>query len=197
MCIRDSICYTVIDFEDGINLGWIGEEYALEYLINLVSDNLDTKKYNSLKHKNQRLSYLRALTINKLIGDAVSLFMTYEEDILEGNFSKALIEKSQYKAQIEDIIKISIQNIYESQDVIQKEIVGYKVISTLLEAFVMAAHRSYLGNTNSYDKLLLKAIPNGAISSDISVYNTLLSASTFVASLSDGKALELAKDIGF
>ena len=178
-------------------MGWIGEEYALEYLINLVSDNLDTKKYNSLKHKNQRLSYLRALTINKLIGDAVSLFMTYEEDILEGNFSKALIEKSQYKAQIEDIIKISIQNIYESQDVIQKEIVGYKVISTLLEAFVMAAHRSYLGNTNSYDKLLLKAIPNGAISSDISVYNTLLSASTFVASLSDGKALELAKDIGF
>ena len=63
----DDICYTVIDFEDGINLGWIGEEYALEYLINLVSDNLDTKKYNSLKHKNQRLSYLRALTINCLL----------------------------------------------------------------------------------------------------------------------------------
>ena len=61
----------------------------------------------------------------------------------------------------------------------------------------MTAHRSYLGNANSYDKLLLKAVPNGAISSDISVYDTLLSASTFVASLSDGKALELAKDIGF
>ena len=123
--------------------------------------------------------------------------MTHEEDILKGNFSKALMEKSQYKAQIEDIITISIQKIYESQEVIQKEIVGYKVISTLLEAYVMTAHRSYLGNANSYDKLLLKAVPNGAISSDISVYDTLLSASTFVASLSDGKALELAKDIGF
>ncbi len=193
----DDICYTIIDFEDGINLGWIEEEYALEYLINLVTDNLDTKKYTSLKYKNQRLSYLRALAINKLIGDTVSLFMTHEEDILKGNFSKALMEKSQYKAQIEDIITISIQKIYESQEVIQKEIVGYKVISTLLEAYVMTAHRSYLGNANSYDKLLLKAAPNGAISSDISVYDTLLSASTFVASLSDGKALELAKDIGF
>ncbi|MGB2245060.1 MAG: dGTP triphosphohydrolase, partial [Flavobacteriaceae bacterium] len=29
----DDICYTIIDFEDGINLGWIEEDYALEYLI--------------------------------------------------------------------------------------------------------------------------------------------------------------------
>ena len=32
----DDICYTLIDFEDGINLGWISEEYALEFLIRLV-----------------------------------------------------------------------------------------------------------------------------------------------------------------
>ena len=28
----DDICYTIIDFEDGINLGLISEDYALEYL---------------------------------------------------------------------------------------------------------------------------------------------------------------------
>src|SRR5690606_31286236 len=38
----DDICYTIIDFEDGINLGLISEDYALEYLINLVRDNIDT-----------------------------------------------------------------------------------------------------------------------------------------------------------
>lgn len=32
----DDICYTIIDFEDGINLGLIQEEFALEYLIKLV-----------------------------------------------------------------------------------------------------------------------------------------------------------------
>ncbi len=31
----DDICYTIIDFEDGINLGLIDEEFALEYLIKL------------------------------------------------------------------------------------------------------------------------------------------------------------------
>jgi len=40
----DDICYTIIDFEDGINLGWISEDYALEYLINLVRDQIDSKK---------------------------------------------------------------------------------------------------------------------------------------------------------
>ena len=36
----DDICYTIIDFEDGINLGLIEEEFALEYLIKLVKDLL-------------------------------------------------------------------------------------------------------------------------------------------------------------
>jgi dGTPase len=32
----DDICYTIIDFEDGINLGLVSEDFALEYLIKLV-----------------------------------------------------------------------------------------------------------------------------------------------------------------
>ncbi|HHC78301.1 MAG TPA: dNTP triphosphohydrolase, partial [Flavobacteriia bacterium] len=40
----DDICYTIIDFEDGINLGLIEEEFALEYLINLVRDTINTEK---------------------------------------------------------------------------------------------------------------------------------------------------------
>ena len=40
----DDICYTIIDFEDGINLGLIEEDFALEYLIKLVKDTIDSKK---------------------------------------------------------------------------------------------------------------------------------------------------------
>ena len=48
----DDICYTIIDFEDGINLGLIPEEYALEYLIKLVKNGIDTKNTtNSLLRK--------------------------------------------------------------------------------------------------------------------------------------------------
>ena len=140
---------------------------------------------------------MRALAINKLISDAVSLFITHEEEIITGRFVHALMDKSPYKAQMEDIIKISVQKVYESPEVIQKEIVGYKVISCLLEGLVMAAYRTHLNQADTYDKLLLKAVPPGTLSTQESVYDTLLSASTYVASLSDGKALALAKDIGF
>ena len=47
----DDICYTIIDFEDGINLGLVSEDYALEYLIKLVKDTIDTNKYQTLTTK--------------------------------------------------------------------------------------------------------------------------------------------------
>jgi len=62
----DDICYTIIDFEDGINLGLISEEYALEYMVKLVP-NINTKKYYELTTKAARVGYLRALAIGTLI----------------------------------------------------------------------------------------------------------------------------------
>jgi dGTP triphosphohydrolase len=46
----DDICYTIIDFEDGINLGLISEDYALEYLIKLVKDNVQVRKIQKPYH---------------------------------------------------------------------------------------------------------------------------------------------------
>jgi dGTPase len=80
----DDICYTIIDFEDGLNLGLIEEEYALEYLINLVRDTINTEKYHQLKTKKDRLSYLRALAIGNLINEAASI-------VLARKFSKFFI----------------------------------------------------------------------------------------------------------
>ena len=82
----DDICYTIIDFEDGINLGLIEEEFALEYLIKLVKNTIDIKKYHSLKFKKDRVSYLRALAINTLINEAVDIFLANESAILKDLF---------------------------------------------------------------------------------------------------------------
>ncbi|MBF11521.1 MAG: dGTPase [Flavobacteriaceae bacterium] len=192
----DDICYTIIDFEDGINLGWISEDYALEYLINLVRDQIDSKKYSKLAFKPQRLSYLRALAINSLIQDAVQIFIKNETSILEGKFNFSLLEKSKYKAQIEDIINISIKNIYQSKDVVQKELVGHRAIAVLLDCYSQASVRSFEGKANTHDRLILSLVPEGTTTVGKSLYETLLNTSCFVASLSDGKALGMAQDIG-
>ena len=191
----DDICYTIIDFEDGINLGWISEEYALEYLIKLVKNGIDTKKYNELLTKEDRISYLRALAIGSLINDAVAVFMENEKAILAGEFPFALMDKSQYKAQMNDIIQISIKNVYQSKEVIHKEVMGYKVINNLLDSFCTATNKKENGSASNYDELLLKLLPERFQFQKENLYDRLLHICHFVSLLTDGKAVELYKTI--
>jgi dGTPase len=191
----DDICYTIIDFEDGINLGWISEEYALEYLIKLVKNGIDTKKYNELLTKEDRISYLRALAIGSLINDAVAVFIENEKAILAGEFPFALMDKSQYKAQMNDIIQISIKNVYQSKEVIQKEVMGYKIINNLLDGFCTAYNNKVNGTASNYDELLLKLLPERFQFQKDNLYDRLLHICHFVSLLTDGKALELYNTI--
>ena len=191
----DDICYTIIDFEDGINLGLISEDYALEYLIKLVKDNINTKKYNSLKYKEDRLSYLRALAINTLISDAISVFIENEDKILNGTFQTSLLDQSAFKAQIEDIISISVEKIYRSQEVIEKEIAGYKIISDILDVYTNALIRKKENRASNYDALMLKTLPEFYRDTDDSIYQILLNTCCYVASLSDSAAVHIHNKI--
>ncbi|WP_298304780.1 deoxyguanosinetriphosphate triphosphohydrolase [Flavobacterium sp.] len=185
----DDICYTIIDFEDGINLGLVSEDYALEYLIKLVKDTIDANKYQTLTTKEDRISYLRALAIGNLINDAVRIFIENEEAILKGEFPYALTDKSKYKAQIDDIIKLSVKNIYQSREVIEKELSGYQMINNLLDKFITAYNNNYEGKATNYDKLLLKILPEKHHIEKETLYERLLHICHFISMLTDGKAL--------
>lgn len=185
----DDICYTIIDFEDGINLGLISEDYALEYLIKLVKDTIDTAKYKTLQTKEDRISYLRALAIGSLIQDAVRVFVENEPLILEGKFHHALMDKSKYKAQMDDIIKLSVKNIYQSREVIEKELTGYQIINNLLDRFTTAYNNKFEGKASNYDTLLLKVLPEKHLLEKETLYERLLHICHFVSMLTDGKAL--------
>ena len=185
----DDICYTIIDFEDGMNLGLVSEDFALEYLIKLVKNNIDTSKYNSLTTKEDRISYLRALAIGSLINDAVGIFVENEKAILEGKFPFALTDKSKYKAQMDDIIKLSVKNIYQSREVIVKELTGYQIINTLLDKFITAFNNDFEGKASNFDKLLLKLLPEKFHVEKKNLYDRLLHICHFISLLTDGNAL--------
>lgn len=185
----DDICYTIIDFEDGINLGLVSEDFALEYLIKLVKDTIDTSKYQTLTTKEDRISYLRALAIGNLINDAVKVFLENEEAILKGEFHFALTDKSKYKAQMDDIIKLSVKNIYQSREVIEKELSGYQIINNLLDKFITAYNNNHEVKATNYDKLLLKILPEKHHLEKESLYDRLLHICHFISMLTDGKAV--------
>ena len=185
----DDICYTIIDFEDGINLGLIQEEFALEYLSKIIRDTIKSENYYALSTKEDRVGYLRALAIGTLINDAVNIFMTHEEAILSGVFNCALLDKSKYDAQIKDIIKISIENIYQSTEVVDKEIAGYGVLNTLLMTYTNAVNNVFSGNASNYDKLILKALPKLPAFESASLYERLSGVCYHISLLSDSKAI--------
>lgn len=190
----DDICYTIIDFEDGINLGLIEEDIALEYLINLVRNSLKKEIYSRLQTVQDRLAYLRSLAINTLIAEAASIFIENEEEILRGTFSEALLNKSQYKAQIADIIKISVEKVYQSTEVMEKEIAGYTILSTLLETFTVAYENYQSGKARHYDKIMMQLIGSNAPQNQ-SVYEYLMECCNYISRLTDGNALQIFQKI--
>ena len=191
----DDICYTIIDFEDGINLGLVSEDYALEYLIKLVKDTIDTQKYKTLHTKEDRISYLRALAIGTLITDAVRVFLENEQAILNGNFPYSLLDKSRFKPQMDDIIKLSVKNIYQSREVIEKEITGYQIINVLLDKMITAFDNQVQGCASNYDKLLLQLVPEKHRIFKENTYDRLLHICHFISLLTDGNALLFYRNI--
>jgi dGTPase len=187
----DDICYTIIDFEDGINLGLIPEELALEYLISLVKESINTKKYANLQTTADRVSYLRSLAINTLIQEAVDLFIKNETLILSGELESSLLDMSKYKAQIDTIINVSIDKIYKSREVVDKEITGYKVLNTLLEGYTSAVENLWNDRLTHYDKLILQDLEKHKfkVSSETTIYALLMNCCTYIAGLTDGNAI--------
>ena len=190
----DDICYTMIDFEDGINLGLIEEEFALEYLINLVKDTLQQKKYQKLTNTTDRIAYLRSLAINALIEETVSVFIAHEEALLQGDYSNSLLDQCKFTSQINDIIKISVEKVYQSNDVIEKEIAGYKILTTLLDALTQTIERKQNQQLRQYDKLLLSKTGLN-LHENRSTYHSLLECCHYVSKLTDGNALVLFQKI--
>ena len=187
----DDICYTIIDFEDGINLGWISEEVALEFLVRLVKDNIQTEKYSKLDKGKDRLAYLRSLAISRLIQEACDIFLQNETRLLNGEMESTVLTQCQFKAQIDDILKVSKEKIYQHPEVLRKEIAGHKMLTDILSAYTHAALNIKQGTPRFFDRLLIQEA-GLEISPQNSVYGVLMAVSYFVSQLTDSNALSLS-----
>ena len=186
----DDICYTIIDFEDGINLGLISEDVALEYLSGIISDKINTHKYSKLQTKEERIAYLRAVAIGALIQDATDIFLQNEDAILAGEFHQSLLYDSKYRHQITDVIDCSVERIYQSDEVVEKEVSGYVVLQHLLDIFFTAIINQENGRETSFDKLLLKKLPE-KYRKNGSLYDKVMGITCYITSLTDSNAVEL------
>ncbi|MCP4977175.1 MAG: dGTPase, partial [Maribacter sp.] len=129
------------------------------------------------------------------INDAIEVFTKNEEAILEGTFDVSLLDKSKYIAQIDDIIALSVKKIYRSQEVLEKEIAGYKIISDILDVYTTALVRTKERGASNYDKLMVNTLPKFYQRTELPLYNILLNTCCYVASLSDSAAVHMHNKI--
>jgi dGTPase len=94
---------------------------------------------------------------------------------------------------MDDIIKISVNNIYQSRGH-RREIVGYKIIQTLLDKFITAYDNKYNGTASNYDALILNYYPKEHHLEKENLYDRLLHICHYISLLTDGNALELSME---
>jgi dGTPase len=89
----------------------------------------------------------------------------------------ALMDKSKYKAQMDDIIRLVSINLSKPRSY-RKEIVGYQIIQTLLDKFITALIISTMEMRN-YDSLILKMLPEKSFRKE-NLYGRLLHICHFI-----------------
>lgn len=142
----DDICYEIMDIEDAHKLKLLSFGETEELLLSFFDDEARIDIRNRIREEdvedeNERVVYMRACAVGKLEHECVRAFVEHEQEILAGTFEGSLIDH--ISAEQRDAYKrcadVSKCKIYRSKTVTDVELSGYKIMETLMEAFVGAA----------------------------------------------------------
>ena len=192
----DDICYEIMDIEDAHKLKIISTDETFQLLLGYFDEerqNKIKKVLDTVDDLNEKVVYLRSCCIGALESACVKVFVEQEDEILNGTFTGSLIDhtderiRSAYKA----CEKKSFEKIYFSKDVLDIELAGYKVISTLIDLFINAS----MNPDTAYSRLLLGRVSSQYDLSSAEPYERIMSVLDFISGMTDVFALDLFRKI--
>lgn len=191
----DDICYHIMDIEDGFKAGVIPFS-QLEMLHEPWIETIHKDKLKMYSCNEKKAEYLRAVTINKIINEAVNVFDDNYEEIMNGSFDSELSSLFNKSKDFGEFKKAASNQIYITKPVLEIEACGFEVIGGLLDVFVKAiltkCGNGDMGKVRT--RTLLNLLPND-ISEHSSAYKQLLLATDFVSGMTDSYAVELYQRI--
>lgn len=196
----DDICYSIIDLEDGCNLGLVSYADAKQLFEGVLTKG--KSKLGKLEHltsKQEKIGYLRALAIGDLMDECSTLFLDEETAILTGTFDQALADHCPSKSSLKEIIKVSIEKIYQARQVVEIEAAGHEVLPGLLEEFTTAGEYLLLGRKSRKYQNLQYLFPEATLKTireqPLNTYAMLREVLDFISGLTDRHALSLYRKI--
>lgn len=192
----DDICYQVMDIEDAHKLKILTTDETQELYFHFFEEERLRKIKENIaivSDVNEQIAYLRSSVIGQLVSECSQVFLDNEAAIMNGDFKGTLIKNipprsaEAYKL----CSKLSKQKIYKSQEVLDIELAGYKIIRTLMEHFVEAV----LHPEKTYSKQLLSRIPEQYETNSPNSYGKVQAILDYISGMTDVYALDLYKKI--
>lgn len=192
----DDICYQMMDIEDAHKLKILtSEETKQLYRAFLSPDRLERTDMicSMVTDTNEQIAYLRSTAIGILVKECTRVFVENEESILDGTFNGPLINHmdEHVRKAYENCSKTAFSRIYCSKDVVDIELAGYQVISTLTDLMIEAVRYP----KKAYSKLLINRVSAQYDISAPSLYGRIIAVLDYISGMTDVYALDLYRKI--
>ena len=192
----DDICYQIMDIEDAHKLRLLTSEETIRLLLRFF----EGKRLKSIRKTmkmvddiNEKIAYLRSCIIGLLVDECTQIFMDNEEAILNGTYDKPLIKgiSDLAKNAYQTCSEVALQKIYIANEVLDIELAGYHIFSSLLDSFIEAVTNP----SQAYSKLLLNRMPEQYDIHAPTTYGKIQCVLDYISGMTDVYALDLYRKI--
>ncbi len=192
----DDICYQMMDIEDAHKLKILTSPETKEMLLAYFTDERKERILRTMEivsDVNEQIAYLRSSVIGLLIDECTQAFVDNEERILEGTFEGSLIRHIAERpaAAYKHCAEVSGEKIYRSRDVLDIELAGFRIISTLLELMIDAVRSP----EKAYSQLLINRVSGQYNIKAPALYERIQAVLDYISGMTDVYALDLYRKI--
>lgn len=192
----DDICYRIMDIEDAYKLKILTLQETRGLLMAYFGGERQRHIHRTLamvSDANEQVAYLRSCVIGLLIAECTQAFLDNEAAILDGVFGGPLIDNISGRPAeaYRRCTEVSFRKIYRSKDVLDIELAGFRIISTLLELMIDAVNSP----SKAYSQLLINRVsPQYNIRAE-GLYDKIQAVLDYVSGMTDVFALDLYRKI--
>ena len=192
----DDICYQMMDIEDAHKLKILTTDETINLLMGYFTEVKQAKireTFTRVSDINEQIAYLRSSVIGLLVRECTKAFVDHEQEIMNGEFNQPLIKQISPLAAnaYEHCAKVSLEKIYRSRDVLDIELAGFQIISTLLELMVEAVCTP----EKAYSKLLIDRVSSQYNIKAPVLFDRIQAVLDYVSGMTDVFALDLYRKI--
>lgn len=192
----DDICYEIMDIEDAHKLKILNTADTRELLLAFFAPERQAsirRNMQLVSDVNEQVVYLRSCVIGCLESECVRVFTEHEDELLDGTFKGTLIDHISEvpRKAFRQCEERAFDSIYRSKDVVDIELAGFKVISTLLDLMTEAVCHP----EKAYSQLLINRVSTQYDIRAEKLYDRIMAVLDYISGMTDVYALDLYRKI--